>query len=67
MLGVPKARPAARLRTAIAAMRPRMLVPSLTAGVFTAGAPRHETCDFDGGGVGVTDFLALLAVWGACP
>ncbi len=24
-------------------------------------------CDFDGGGVGITDLLALLAHWGACP
>ena len=26
------------------------------------GAP----CDFDGGGVGITDFLELLANWGPC-
>ena len=25
------------------------------------------TCDIDGGGVGVTDFLELLAAWGPCP
>jgi hypothetical protein len=25
-----------------------------------------DTCDFDGEGVGVTDFLALLAHWGPC-
>jgi hypothetical protein len=24
-------------------------------------------CDFDGGGVSVTDFLELLANWGPCP
>jgi hypothetical protein len=26
------------------------------------GAP----CDFDGGGVGIVDFLKLLANWGPC-
>ncbi len=25
------------------------------------------TCDIDGGGVGITDFLELLANWGPCP
>ncbi len=24
-------------------------------------------CDFDGAGVGVTDFQALLGAWGPCP
>ncbi len=24
-------------------------------------------CDFDGGGVGITDFLKILGMWGACP
>ncbi len=24
------------------------------------------SCDFDGGGVGITDFLELLANWGPC-
>ena len=24
-------------------------------------------CDFDGGGVGIVDFLKLLANWGQCP
>ena len=26
-----------------------------------------SSCDFDGGGVGITDFLALLGQWGPCP
>ncbi len=25
------------------------------------------SCNFDGGGVGINDFLALLANWGPCP
>ncbi len=25
------------------------------------------SCDFDGGGVGIVDFLKLLANWGPCP
>jgi hypothetical protein len=25
------------------------------------------TCDIDGGGVGITDFLELLVAWGPCP
>jgi len=25
------------------------------------------SCDFDGGGVGIVDFLELLANWGPCP
>jgi hypothetical protein len=26
-----------------------------------------DTCDFDGDGVSITDFLLLLAFWGPCP
>jgi hypothetical protein len=25
------------------------------------------SCDFDGGGVGINDFLDLLGHWGPCP
>ncbi len=25
------------------------------------------SCDLDGGELGVTDFLRLLAIWGPCP
>ena len=25
------------------------------------------SCDFDGGGIGINDFLELLANWGPCP
>jgi len=29
--------------------------------------PYPGNCDFDGGGVGITDFVALLSHWGGCP
>ena len=28
---------------------------------------RPGSCDFDGGGVGINDFLELLGNWGPCP
>ncbi len=41
---------------------------SVDPGRVGVGRVRHAgACDFDGGGVGITDFLTLLANWGPCP